>query len=76
MDVEKHELVPKHTKVNDKEREQLLSQYSIAVKQLPRMMKSDSAIENLDLKAGDVVKIERSSATAGKTTYYRLVIEG
>ena len=34
------------------------------------------AIKHLNVKAGEVIKIERESKTAGKSVYYREVIEG
>jgi len=73
FDINKHELVPKHTKISDSEKSKLLAAYHIEGKGLPKISKSDSAIAKLDLKAGDIVKIERISKTAGITHYYRQV---
>lgn len=74
--VDEHVLVPKHTKLGEKATKELLDKYNISVDQLPKILIKDAAIKNLDVKAGDVIKIERNSITAGKSTYYRLVIEG
>jgi DNA-directed RNA polymerase subunit H (RpoH/RPB5) len=71
----KHDLVPKHTKLSEKEKEVLLKNYGIQVKDLPKIMKEDSAVASLNLKGGDVVKIERASRTSGHTVYYRGVWE-
>jgi DNA-directed RNA polymerase subunit H (RpoH/RPB5) len=76
FDVTKHELVPKHAKLGDKEKEAVLSEYNITIKELPKMFATDPALEKLNVKPGDVIKIERSSRTAGNTVYYRVVMEG
>jgi DNA-directed RNA polymerase subunit H len=72
----KHELIPKHQKINDSEKEQLLEKYGIDVNDLPKIFIKDPAIADLGVKSGDVVKIIRESKTAGTTTYYRVVING
>jgi len=74
--VNTHELVPKHTKLNDSEKNKILEKYNIAVNGLPRISKDDPAIEKLSAKPGDVIKIERESKTAGVAMYYRVVVEG
>ncbi|MBS3166174.1 DNA-directed RNA polymerase subunit H [Candidatus Woesearchaeota archaeon] len=76
FEVNKHNLVPKHSKVSDSEKAKLLEKYGIAVKELPKIHNSDPAIVKLNLKMGDVVKIERESKTAGTAVYYRVVIDG
>ena len=76
VDISKHTLVPKHVKLNDKEKEKLLERYNISVAQLPKILKNDPAIKELKLKVGDVVKITRASPTAGETTFYRGVTNG
>ncbi|HLD80167.1 MAG: hypothetical protein A2822_04940 [Candidatus Staskawiczbacteria bacterium RIFCSPHIGHO2_01_FULL_41_41] len=76
FDVHKHQLVCKHSKLSDADKEALLKQYEIKVQDLPKILKLDPAIAHLNLKGGDVVKIERDSKTAGKTNYYRAVMDG
>ena len=71
IDVQKHSLVPKHSKLSEKDKKALFEKYNITLKQLPKISKKDSAIESLNVKPGDVIKIERQSATAGKAVYYR-----
>ncbi len=73
-DVSKHILVPKHTKVSDSEKEKICQEYNVEAAQLPKISIDDPALEKLDVKPGDVVKIERQSVTAGKAAYYRLVV--
>jgi len=43
-------------------------------KDLPKILLTDPALKNLDVKTGDVIKITRRSQTAGYTTYYRVVV--
>lgn len=76
IDIEKHELVPKHTILNEQEKEEVLKRYGITLRQLPRILVSDPVIKLLNGKPGDVVKITRKSPTAGETVYYRVVIKG
>lgn len=76
LDVTKHVLVPKHTKLNQKEKQRLFEKYNISEAELPKISKKDPAIAKLKLKPGDVIMIERPSATAGKTVFYRVVISG
>jgi DNA-directed RNA polymerase subunit H (RpoH/RPB5) len=76
FEVNKHILVPKHSKLNDSEKKKLLEEHHIEIKSLPKILKDDPAIEKLGVKAGDVIKIERKSITAGTAIYYRVVIEG
>jgi len=74
--IQNHILVPKHSKLNDKEKKDLLEKYHIALQQLPKILKKDPAIKNLNIKVGDVIKIERKSQTAGISIFYRCVISG
>ena len=69
-----HILVPEHSKISEKEKHELLEQYRITDKELPRILKADAAIAHLDVKPGDVIKISRKSPTAGETVFYRVVV--
>lgn len=73
-DVSKHVLVPKHTKISEKEKKELLERYSTTLKDIPRILKTDPAIQELDVKEGDIIKIVRKSPTAGETIFYRRVV--
>lgn len=70
-----HELVPEHVILNKEEVNELLSKYNISLNQLPKIKASDAVIQIIGAKPGDVVKIIRPSLTAGKSVYYRLVVE-
>lgn len=74
FDATKHELVPKHEKISEKDKKELFDKYIADPKNLPRMLKSDPAIEHLNPKEGDIIKITRKSPTAGETVFYRRVI--
>lgn len=68
-------LIPEHTKLEDKEVEQVLSQYNLrSVSMLPKIKKGDAALRELGAEVGDVIAIKRSSF-AGSSKYYRVVVE-
>ena len=71
--VDKHILTPKHLKLGEREKAQLLEKYRVTSKELPKIIKTDSAIKELDAKLGDIVKIIRKSPTAGDAIFYRVV---
>jgi DNA-directed RNA polymerase subunit H len=71
-----HILIPKHTKISEKEKKELLDKYGINATDLPSIMKSDPAIAGMDVKEGDVIRIDRKSGTAGKTVFHRGVVNG
>jgi DNA-directed RNA polymerase subunit H len=73
-DIQQHILVPEHSKLNDKEKKDLLDRYHITLKELPKIMEKDPSIAHLKVKVGDVVKIKRKSPTAGESIFYRGVI--
>lgn len=70
-----HELVPKHIILKDDEIKELLNKLNIIPEQLPKILKTDPTVKEIDAEEGDVIKIIRESPTAGVTTYYRLVIK-
>ncbi len=73
FEVTKHVLVPKHTKLSDKEMKELFEKYAIELPNLPRIFKNDPSIQHLDVKEGDIVKVSRKSPTAGEVFFYRRV---
>ncbi|MEK6853117.1 MAG: DNA-directed RNA polymerase subunit H [Nanoarchaeota archaeon] len=75
FDVRNHHLVCNHSKASEAEKEALLKRYNIIIRDLPKILRQDPAIAALNPVEGDVIKIERISKTAGKTEYYRQVIE-
>ena len=75
MSIKKHNLVPKHTLLTDKQKEKLLADLHVTIKELPKIRLSDSAIQPLEAKSNDIIKISRESRSAGNSVYYRIVIE-
>ena len=66
----KHVYVPKHEKVSEKDKENLLSQYSLSKKlKLPCISHTDPQAKWLGLKQGDIVRITSYNSNSG--TYYR-----
>ena len=76
FDVSKHMLVPKHSKVSEKEKKEIFEKYAITLRELPRIHANDPAIHDLDAKEDDVIKIVRQSASAGECVFYRRVVRG
>lgn len=69
-------LVPVHRKISSDEVQALLKKYSIEdISKLPKIKKSDSALESLGVEIGDVVEIIRSSFAGDNNVYYRVVVE-
>ena len=76
FEVQDHELVPKHEALSAGEGKEVLEKFGIKKGQMPRMRVSDPAINKLDAKPGDIIRITRKSPTAGESVYYRVVIKG
>ncbi|MBU1975369.1 MAG: DNA-directed RNA polymerase subunit H [Nanoarchaeota archaeon] len=67
----KHMLVPEHVKLKEKEKKSLYEEMRITFGDLPKISVNDAALEHLDVKLGDVIKIKRISVTAGECFFYR-----
>lgn len=71
----KHELVPKHTKLNTTEVAELMSKYMIKSKlSMPIILHNDPIAKWLGLKQGDIVMIDRYNENSGISYYYRCCI--
>ena len=67
-----HILQSKHSKLNEKEVQDLLDKLNISKSQLPKILSTDVVL-NGEFVVGDVVKIERKEED--KTNlYYRVVV--
>jgi len=66
-----HVIQPKHTKLSLQEATKILEKFNIALAQLPKISKKDSALPE-GCETGDVVKIERIGDAV--EVYYRVVI--
>ncbi len=75
IDVRDHEAVPDHEKIDEEEINEVLEKFDAEKSDLPQIERTDAALKQMDVEEGDVIKIERESPTAGKTTYYRLVVD-
>ncbi len=76
FNIEEHELVPKHIKLTEEEKNKLLNELNISLRQLPMILASDPMAKKLDAKPGDIIKIIRKSPTAKESIYYRVVVHG
>jgi DNA-directed RNA polymerase subunit H len=70
-----HEYQPRHEILSKVQAEEILQKYNTRPSQLPYIMINDKALEDLDVRPGDIIKITRKSATAGQSVYYRYVVE-
>jgi len=70
-----HVFVPKHEILTKAEAEEVLTKFNCQPTEMPLIMVNDPAIVGLDVKPGDMIRIIRNSDTAGKSIYYRYVVE-
>ena len=71
----KHELVPEHIIIDEKEKKEILEKFSIKPENLPKILINYPVVKAIDAKDGDILKIIRKSKTAGTSIYYRIVIK-
>jgi DNA-directed RNA polymerase I, II, and III subunit RPABC1 len=74
FDITEHELVPKHEKLSEQEKKELLERLSIKEINLPKLLKTDAVSRFYGYHKADVIKITRPSETAGTYVSYRIVI--
>jgi DNA-directed RNA polymerase subunit H (RpoH/RPB5) len=63
-----HILQPKHTKLSERESDELLKKLNISKAQLPKILSTDAGLPE-GCAIGDIIKIDRK--TGG---YYRVVV--
>ena len=68
-----HILQPKHTKMTEKEVNELLEKLNISKAQLPKILSSDSALPEGSIP-GDVIRIERKNGDE-INLYFRVVVK-
>ena len=67
-----HILQPKHTKLSEKESEELLKKMNISRSQLPKILSTDAGLPE-GCKTGDIIKIERKEDEE-TFFYFRVVV--
>jgi DNA-directed RNA polymerase subunit H len=67
-------MVPRHQIMGEEEVAALLARYNITNDQLPKMYHDDPAAKTVEAKPGDVIRVTRTSQTAGRAESFRLVI--
>ncbi len=67
-----HILQSKHSKLSQKEAEELLAELNISKAQLPKILSTDSALPE-DCSIGDIIKIERKEGDK-VVVFYRVVV--
>ncbi len=73
-DITEHELVPKHEKISEEEKNMIFKKYNITEKQLPYILHSDVICKFYGFEKSNIIKITRPSETSGIYEYYRLVV--
>ena len=68
-----HDLVPKHIILTKEEKKNVLQQFNLTLSQLPKLSKSDVIARYYNMNIGDLIKIIRTSPSAGKCITYRAV---
>ena len=68
-----HILQPKHSKLNEKEINEILTKLNISKAQLPKILLKDPAVPE-GCEIGDVLKIERKEDNDKVNLYYRVVV--
>lgn len=67
-----HILQPKHSKLSQKDAEELLSRLNVSKSQLPKIFSDDSSLPE-GCNTGDIIKIERKQDDK-LDVYYRVVV--
>jgi DNA-directed RNA polymerase I, II, and III subunit RPABC1 len=74
-DIYEHARVPRHVLLTPGEKQTLLHDMKVVEDLLPKIQKIDPMARYMGLEVGDVVRIERYSATTGSGVYYRVVVD-
>ena len=67
-----HILQPKHSKLNQKESEELLARLNVSKAQLPKILSTDAGLPE-GCNVGDIIKVERKDGD-NVYIYYRVVV--
>lgn len=72
FNITKHDIVPKHTLLTSREKNELVRTLRIIPTQLPQIKRTDAMAKYMGLVKGDVVKIDRKSEITENSIYYRI----
>jgi len=75
FEIMRHDLVPYHMIISEKEKEELFKKYNIQPDQLPKILDTDPVPVFIGAQPGQIVKIIRKSRTAKEAVAYRFVVE-
>ena len=75
LDIMKHNLVPLHEIVSEKEQKEIMEKFNITPDQLPKILNTDPVSIFIGAQPGQIIKITRESRTAKEAVAYRLVVE-
>ena len=69
--------MPRHRRLEPEQAAEKLAKLNIESEQLPKILKTDPAVQALgdDIATGDVIEIERTDVQAGFNLAYRKVVE-
>ncbi len=69
--------MPRHRRLEPEQAAEELAKLNIESEQLPKILKTDPAVQALgdDIATGDVIEIERTDERAGFNLAYRKVVE-
>ena len=69
--------MPRHRRLEPEQEAEKLAKLNIESEQLPKILKTDPAVQALgdDIATGDVIEIERTDERAGFNLAYRKVVE-
>ncbi len=68
-----HRLVPLHEVLSEEEGLAVLSSLRLDSTSIPSILATDAAIKQQEVSPGSIVRITRTSPTAGKAVFYRRV---
>lgn len=74
FNVTRHSLVPKHEKISEREKNDLLKRMRVRSNNLPHIKMNDPVSKYMGLKKGDVVRIHRNSEISETCVYYRICV--
>ena len=75
LEIMRHNLVPTHEIISEKEQKEIMEKYNITPDQLPKILNTDPVSIFIGAQPGQIIKITRESHTAKEAVAYRLVVE-